>query len=76
MRSLLYCAKYLFTDTWNAMGKPAGVRCVQLNDDNLCKLFGKPERPKVCHDFKPCPVVCGKTNQEALDNITELEQLT
>ncbi|HCG7908653.1 TPA: YkgJ family cysteine cluster protein [Vibrio parahaemolyticus] len=58
------------------MGKPAGVRCVQLNDDNLCKLFGKPERPKVCHDFKPCPVVCGKSNQEALDNITELEQLT
>ncbi|TOB92199.1 hypothetical protein CGJ97_17605 [Vibrio parahaemolyticus] len=57
-------------------GKPAGVRCVQLNDDNLCKLFGKPERPNVCHDFKPCPVVCGKTNQEALDNITELEQLT
>ncbi|ENK2023580.1 YkgJ family cysteine cluster protein [Vibrio sp. 665] len=57
-------------------GKPAGVRCVQLNDDNLCKLFGKPERPKVCHDFKPCPIVCGNTNQEALDNISELEQLT
>ncbi|GAJ73250.1 proteinase inhibitor [Vibrio sp. JCM 18904] len=49
---------------------------MQLNDDNLCKLFGKPERPKVCHDFKPCPIVCGNTNQEALDNITELEQLT
>ena len=57
-------------------GKPAGERCVQLNDDNLCKLFGKAERPKVCHKFKPCPIVCGKTNQEALSNITELELLT
>ncbi|PAS17689.1 hypothetical protein CGT75_04930, partial [Vibrio cholerae] len=25
-------------------GKPAGVRCVQLNEDNLCQLFGRPER--------------------------------
>ncbi|WP_221069921.1 YkgJ family cysteine cluster protein [Vibrio alfacsensis] len=57
-------------------GKPAGERCIQLNDDNLCKLFGNPERPKVCHDFKPCSVVCGKSNQEALTNITELEQMT
>jgi len=26
-------------------GKPAGVRCVQLADDNRCKIFGQPERP-------------------------------
>ncbi|MDE1232279.1 YkgJ family cysteine cluster protein [Vibrio aestuarianus] len=57
-------------------GKPAGVRCIQLNDDNLCKLFGKPERPKVCHQFKACPIICGNTAQEALQNITELELLT
>ncbi|MGR5322627.1 YkgJ family cysteine cluster protein [Vibrio sp. DNB22_17_1] len=57
-------------------GKAAGERCIQLNEDNLCKLFGKPGRPKVCHDFKPCPVVCGNTNQDAIKNITELEQLT
>lgn len=57
-------------------GKPAGVRCIQLNEHNLCKLFGRPERPKVCHAFKACPVVCGKTNQQALANLTELEQLT
>ncbi|KLV03920.1 hypothetical protein ABT56_16945 [Photobacterium aquae] len=57
-------------------GKPAGVRCIQLNDDNLCKLFGKPERPKVCGHFKPCPSVCGTSNQEALDTITELENIT
>ncbi len=57
-------------------GKPAGVRCIQLNDDNLCRLFGRPERPKVCSDFKPCSSVCGDSNAVALANITELELLT
>lgn len=57
-------------------GKPAGVRCVQLNEDNLCKLFGKAERPKVCHQFKPCIELCGNSNQQALANIIELESLT
>ncbi|MFA0438633.1 YkgJ family cysteine cluster protein [Vibrio sp. 10N.286.49.B1] len=57
-------------------GKPSGVRCIQLNEDNLCKLFGKPERPKVCHDFKPCPDVCGSSNQIALSNLLELDRLT
>ncbi|GAK84964.1 hypothetical protein JCM19238_2544 [Vibrio ponticus] len=27
-------------------GKPAGVRCIQLNEHNLCKIFGQPERLK------------------------------
>lgn len=58
------------------MANLPGVRCIQLNEDNLCKLFGLPERPKVCADFKPCPVVCGATNQQAMTNITELERLT
>ncbi|WP_440055892.1 YkgJ family cysteine cluster protein [Pseudoalteromonas sp. T1lg65] len=57
-------------------GKPAGVRCIQLNDENLCKLFGKPERPKVCLSFKPMDDVCGETNEQAMQIITELEFLT
>lgn len=57
-------------------GKSAGTRCVQLDENNLCKLFGKPERPAVCHQFKACRDVCGKTNQDALDNLTLLESLT
>ncbi|MCM0147516.1 YkgJ family cysteine cluster protein [Photobacterium galatheae] len=57
-------------------GKPAGVRCIQLNENNLCKLFGQPERPAVCHQFKPCPDVCGKTNTQAFSNLTELEELS
>ena len=57
-------------------GKPAGVRCIQLNEQNLCKLFGQDSRPKVCHQFNACPVICGKTDQEALDNLIELEAIT
>ncbi|WP_117234490.1 YkgJ family cysteine cluster protein [Vibrio maerlii] len=57
-------------------GKPAGVRCIQLNENNLCKLFGTNDRPKVCHDFKPCPDICGKTDKAAMDNLIELESIT
>ncbi|MDP5254733.1 MULTISPECIES: YkgJ family cysteine cluster protein [unclassified Vibrio] len=57
-------------------GKPAGVRCVQLDDNNLCRLFGKKERPDVCAQFKACPDICGQNNTQALENITFLETLT
>ncbi|MEI0618555.1 YkgJ family cysteine cluster protein, partial [Pseudomonas aeruginosa] len=26
-------------------GKPAGVRCLHLDENHLCGLFGRPERP-------------------------------
>ena len=57
-------------------GKPAGVRCIQLNEDNLCKIFGQPERPAVCGQFKAVDYVCGSSNQQALVNLIELEQVT
>jgi hypothetical protein len=57
-------------------GKPAGVRCVQLTDDNLCKLFGLPERPAVCAGLKPSAEMCGETREEALIYLAELELLT
>jgi hypothetical protein len=57
-------------------GKPAGVRCVQLTDDNLCQLFGLPERPAVCAGLKPSLEMCGETAEEALIYLTELELLT
>ena len=57
-------------------GKAAGVRCIQLNDGNLCKLFGLPERPKVCADFGAEPWVCGDTNEQALIILTDLERNT
>ncbi len=57
-------------------GKPAGVRCIQLDDNNLCKLFGDSTRPKVCLQFKPDHAVCGDTNEQALKIITDLESRT
>ncbi len=57
-------------------GKPAGRRCVQLTDDNLCKLFGKPERPRICRLFQPSEEMCGQSRQEALIHLTFLEQAT
>lgn len=57
-------------------GKPAGVRCVQLTDDNRCKLFGKPERPAVCERLRPSLEMCGDSSDAALIYLTELEAFT
>jgi hypothetical protein len=57
-------------------GKPAGVRCVQLDEDNRCRLFGKPERPAVCSRFSADPEVCGASDAEALHLLGEWERLT
>ncbi len=57
-------------------GKPAGVRCVQLSEDNRCLLFGKPERPAVCGDLKANEEMCGSTFDDAYRYITRLEAET
>lgn len=57
-------------------GKPAGVRCVQLDEHNRCKLFGLPERPAVCVSLQPNSDMCGTTSDEALSLLEELERLT
>jgi len=57
-------------------GKPAGVRCVQLDEHNLCRLFGDPSRPGVCRDFTFDVDVCGHDRHDALERITLLETLT
>ncbi len=57
-------------------GKPSGVRCVQLSDENLCLLFEKASRPKVCLDFKPALYVCGKSQGQAMWLIDDLEKQT
>ncbi len=55
------------------LGKPAGVRCVQLDEHLRCKLFGRPERPRVCLSFRPEPAVCGTSRDDALALIASLE---
>lgn len=57
-------------------GKPAGVRCVQLLDDDRCALFGRPERPAVCGALRPLPSMCGSTRDEAMTVLGELERAT
>ncbi|AIN59477.1 MULTISPECIES: YkgJ family cysteine cluster protein [Pseudomonas] len=57
-------------------GKPAGERCLHLNVENLCALFGKPERPQVCGGFKAEADICGNDRDEAIRIIGWLEQMT
>lgn len=57
-------------------GKPSGVRCIQLTDDNRCKLFGLPERPEVCVRLRPLPEMCGDSAEHAMQYLIELESLT
>ena len=57
-------------------GKPAGVRCVQLDDNNRCMIFGMPERPAVCASLQPSEEMCGSTNEQALVNLTLMEIAT
>ena len=57
-------------------GKPAGVRCVQLTDDNRCRLFGLPERPAVCVRLRPNLEMCGQSAEEALVYLAALEIAT
>jgi len=54
-------------------GKPAGVRCIHLTDGNACGIFGSPERPKVCDDFKAEQLVCGNNRDEAMERLRYLE---
>ncbi|TPW20638.1 MAG: hypothetical protein FD126_1482 [Elusimicrobia bacterium] len=58
------------------LGKPAGVRCVNLDQAGLCRLWGGPDYPAVCRDFKPQRWVCGETASEAMRLIADLETRT
>jgi Fe-S-cluster containining protein len=57
-------------------GKPAGVRCVQLDDMNRCRIFGSAERPKVCAGLRPSVQMCGDSREHAMAWLGELEMLT
>jgi hypothetical protein len=57
-------------------GKPAGVRCAQLDDRYGCRLFGQPERPEVCGRLRPLPSMCGDDRDQALRYLAELDAAT
>ncbi|MEI8088502.1 MAG: YkgJ family cysteine cluster protein [Opitutaceae bacterium] len=58
------------------LGKPAGVRCVQLLADFRCAIFGQPERPAVCASLRAGLDMCGANRLEALDLLARLEIAT
>ncbi len=62
-------------------GKPAGVRCIQLDADNRCMIFGKPDRPVFCGGLQPSLEMCGdeksgNPREHAITWLTNLERLT
>jgi hypothetical protein len=57
-------------------GKPAGVRCIQLDDVNNCKIFGQAGRPAVCASLQPAQDMCGLDRVHAMLFLTDLERLT
>jgi uncharacterized protein len=62
-------------------GKPAGVRCIQLNAQNGCLIFGKPERPAFCAGLQASIEMCGEDHlknpkEHAMVWLSRLEILT
>ncbi len=57
-------------------GKPAGVRCIQLDAANRCLIFGRPERPGFCGGLQPSAEMCGNDRAHAIQWLGELERAT
>lgn len=60
----------------NGVSKPAGVRCVQLDEADRCKIFGRPERPAVCGSLQPSEIMCGENREQALRWLGWMERET
>ncbi len=46
-------------------GKAAGVRCKNMNNNNVCDIYNTDEYPKVCHNYKAEIEFCGNTFGES-----------
>jgi uncharacterized protein len=57
-------------------GKPAGMRCIQLDTQNRCKIFGQPERPAFCASLQPSIEMCHDSREQAMIWLANLEHLT
>ena len=57
-------------------GKPAGVPCVQLDEELRCKVFGKPVRPSFCGGLQPSAAMCGTSREEAMRWLSQVERET
>ena len=70
------CGACCIAPSISSLGKPAGLRCVHLTDDNRCRLFGKPERPAVCASLRPTREMCGDSREHALVWLRVMEERT
>ncbi len=57
-------------------GKPAGVKCIHLDYQQRCQLFGDIRRPNLCKIFNPEKEFCGESFLEAYKNLTSIEFYT
>jgi Fe-S-cluster containining protein len=57
-------------------GKPAGVRCANLNDANECTLYAEPQRPPFRIGWQPTPEFCGRNFDQAMRSLAALERDT
>lgn len=57
-------------------GKPAGMPCVQLDEQLNCRIFGRPERPACCSGLQPAADMCGDSREHALHWLGDLERAT
>ncbi len=52
------------------------MRCIQLDDDDGCKIFGQPGRSAVCASLQPSREMCGDTRAQAMLFLATLDRLT
>jgi len=57
-------------------GKPAGIPCINLDENFRCRIHGDPDYPAVCAALRPDSEMCGSDRQDALGFLTELERRT
>lgn len=57
-------------------GKPAGMRCIQLDEHERCRIFGQPGRPAVCRSLQPARSMCGDNREQAMQWLGRLEEQT
>ncbi|WP_147658327.1 YkgJ family cysteine cluster protein [Escherichia coli] len=57
-------------------GKPANTPCIQLDEQQRCKIFTSPLRPKVCAGLQASAEMCGNSRQQAMIWLIDLEMLT
>jgi uncharacterized protein len=54
-------------------GKPAGARCINLDEKNYCLIHGNADYPRICGSLKPSMEMCGNTNEHAFAYLADLE---